>query len=272
MTRSHSVRCWLPWVIKQLWGGKWQMALLKDNPKHIAKKGFKESCAWAWHEGARYWNPTIYGNDKILDDVSENYGPDVFTNFLKDFIKTNKDGPFLAYYPMCLTHFSKKDEPNGPNGRPETFMEMVGIMDTKVGEFVATLDEFGLIENTLILFTGDNGSPTNVTSRMEDREIQGGKAKFTDAGTHVPLIANWPGTTPAGTTCKDLIDFTDFSLRWPNSPVMTCLMSSSMAPVLHRSCWGRKGHQESGSTRSLQAKPECVLYNGSCIVTADSMT
>jgi len=190
--------------------GKWQMALQKDNPKHLAQKGFEQSCVWAWHEGPRYWKPVIYRNDKILGGTSERYGPDVYTDFLVDFMKTNRENRFLAYYPMCLTHFPKGDEPKGPDGKWETFKEMVENMDRKVGELVAALDKLGLRENTLILFTTDNGSPTKVTSRMGDREVRGGKAKLTDAGTHVPLIANWAKTTPAGTVCQDLIDFSDF--------------------------------------------------------------
>ena len=190
--------------------GKWQMALLKKNPKHLAQKGFEESCVWAWHEGPRYWKPMIYRNDKVLDGVSERYGPDVFTGFLVDFMKTNKGNRFLAYYPMCLTHFPKGNEPKGPSGKKESFKEMVENMDKKIGELVVALDKSGLRENTLILFTADNGSPASVKSHMGSREIKGGKGKLTDTGTHVPLIANWSATTPAGTTCEDLIDFTDF--------------------------------------------------------------
>jgi len=81
--------------------GKWQMALLKSNPQHVAQKGFEESCVWAWHEGPRYWKPLIYRNDTILDGLSARYGPDVFTDFLLDFMKTNKDHRFLAYYPTA---------------------------------------------------------------------------------------------------------------------------------------------------------------------------
>jgi len=190
--------------------GKWQMALLKKNPKHVAQRGFEESAVWAWHEGPRYWKPMIYRNDKIMDGISGRYGSDVFTEFLAEFMKSNKDKPFLAYYPMCLTHFPKRNEPKGPNGKWETFREMVEKMDNKIGELVAALDQAGLRETTLVLFTTDNGSPTNVESRLGDKVIKGGKASLKDAGTHVPLIANWPGTTPAGAVCEDLIDFSDF--------------------------------------------------------------
>ena len=190
--------------------GKWQLARLKDDPKHVKKRGFKESRVWGWGEGPRYWNPIIYRNRKVMKNISDRYGPDIFTEFLLNFIKANKDKRFLAYYPMCLPHFPLKDEPKGPNGKWETYKEMVEIMDKKVGQIVSALDDLGLRQKTLILFTADNGSPERVTSLKGNRIIKGGKGELTDAGTHVPLIANWPGSIPANTTSEDLIDFSDF--------------------------------------------------------------
>jgi len=87
---------------------------------------------------------------------------------------------------------------------------MVEYMDTLVGRIVRKLDEFGLRENTLLLFFSDNGSPREITSHLGDKEIRGGKGFSTDAGTRVPLIANWKGTAPAGVVCNDLIDCSDF--------------------------------------------------------------
>ena len=224
--------------------GKWQMALLKDNPKHVAQMGFAESAVWAWHEGPRYWEPMIYRNDKILDGVSKRYGPDVYTDFLIDFMKTNKDNRFLAYYPMCLTHFPKGSEPKGPNGKRESYKEMVENMDRKIGDLVAALEKSGLRENTLILFTGDNGTPTSVNNRMGDRVIRGGKGKLSDAGTHVPLIANWPGITPAGTTCGDLIDFTDFM------PTLAELAGAALPAVkIDGTSFAAQLHGEKGTPR-----------------------
>lgn len=88
---------------------------------------------------------------------------------------------------------------------------MVAYADKLIGSIVKNLDEQGLRENTLILFVGDNGTPRGITSYMGDKMIKGGKGMTTNAGTHVPLIANWPGKTPHGSVCDDLIDFTDFS-------------------------------------------------------------
>lgn len=190
--------------------GKWQLGRIVDDSERVQRYGFQQSAVWAWHEGPRYWQPMIYRNDKLMDDVRDRYGPEVYTDFLIEFMEQNRNRPFLAYYPMCLTHYPKRNEP-APRDRPHlTFAEMVSSMDAMVGKLVDALDRFKLRDRTLILFTADNGSPTSEVSLLGDRKIKGGKAKLTDNGTRVPLIANWPGTVPAGTTNDDLIDFTDF--------------------------------------------------------------
>lgn len=196
--------------------GKWQMNLLGDNPRYPIQQGFQQYSAWAWHEGARYWEPMVWENSRLRENTPQDtYGPDIFKRFLIDFMAREKDkGPFFAYYPMCLPHFPKKGgpyvEPVGPNGEYQTYPEMMAHVDRIIGELMKALDELGLRENTLVLFTGDNGTPDVVTSERNGQSIRGGKGLHTDIGTHVPLIASWPGTTPAGRTNDDLIDFSDF--------------------------------------------------------------
>ena len=208
--------------------GKWQMALLKNDPLHIRKMGFQENCVFGWHEGPRYHNPLIWQNGAIRQDVEDRYGPDVYCDFLIDFMSANKDRPFLAYYPMAVAHDISNDfqppPPPGPDDRYQSYKELIENMDRLVGRIVAALEQLGLRDNTLILFTADNGTPKNfitalenrkyirtpIISKMGDKIVIGGKGELTDAGTHVPMIANWSGVTPEGTTCDDLIDFTDF--------------------------------------------------------------
>ena len=79
-----------------------------------------------------------------------------------------------------------------------------------VGRLVAKLEELGLRENTLILFTGDNGTGVQVTSRFKGADYKGGKGTRTARGNHVPLIANWPGRIPAGRVNDDLVCSVDF--------------------------------------------------------------
>ena len=208
--------------------GKWQMSLLKENPDHITENGFEQNSVFGWHEGPRYHEPMIYPNGKIRTDVKDKYGPDVFTQFISDFIVNNKEGPFLAYYPMALAHEISNDlqtpPPVGPQGRYQTYKELVEYADVLVGKVIQLLDEQDLRENTLILFTADNGTPYHFITKYEngkyirepvysaigDSLIRGGKSFLTDAGTHVPLIANWQGVTSPGAVNNNLIDFSDF--------------------------------------------------------------
>jgi arylsulfatase A len=204
--------------------GKWQMALLRDDPHHLHNTGFTESCAWAWHEGPRYWKPWIYVNGVLRKDFDEQYGPDIYCDSLIRFIQEHSREPFLAYYPMALPHFPEAGEPVGPNGRRETYAEMVSILDARVGRLLSEIERLGLRRKTLILFTGDNGSPQRVRSKLGTVSIKGGKGDLTDAGTRVPLIANWPGTIPAGVVSPDLVDFSDFL------PTLVELAGASLPP------------------------------------------
>jgi arylsulfatase A-like enzyme len=168
---------------------------------------------------SRYWSPGIRQNGKILDDTENRFGPDIYCSFLKDFIRRNRSRPFFAYYSMTLPHQPFVLPPGMGDDREGTrapgkqardnFRAMVEYMDKLVGDLVSTLDTLGIRENTLVLFTGDNGAPTQVKSRMKNRTIAGGKFTLTEAGTRVPLIASWPKTAGKGVVSTDLVDFSD---------------------------------------------------------------
>jgi len=214
--------------------GKWQLALLRANPDHASELGFDQSALFGWHEGPRYHNPLIYRNGRVWQEVRrpEVFGPQLYTQFLIDFMEQHRRQPFLAYYSMALCHEISDDfspvPPPAPDGHYLSYAEMVEQMDQMVGRIVSAVDRLGLRRRTLILFTTDNGSPGKyltgieriggkarrrhapVVSVMNGREIAGGKGRMTDAGTRVPLIANWPGVIEPGTECDALIDFTDF--------------------------------------------------------------
>lgn len=198
--------------------GKWQLADFKQHPDNVKQCGFDEYCCWTWvfdgTKTSRYWKPSLWQNGKLRDDVADRYGEDVFCDFLIDFVTRKSDRPFFVYYPMALVHAPFEPTPDsrkaGQAGRGKNnFPDMVAYMDRTVGRLVAALDKLGLRENTLVLFAGDNGTPREITSKADTLEIRGGKGTVTHFGAHVPLIANWKGTTPAGKVLKDLIDFSD---------------------------------------------------------------
>ena len=204
--------------------GKWQLAgrYTGSNYKGIGtlpeKAGFDEHCLWQVTKlGNRYWDPVIQQNGRLRSDFQGKYGPDIFASFIVDFIERNRSKRLFVYYPMVLTHAPfvqtpiNRDKDGKRTQRDKTFFpDMVAYADKIVGRIVKALDELGLREETLLLFTGDNGSPRGISSEMGQHVIDEGKGYTTDAGTHVPLIANWKGTIPGGRTCEDLVDFTDF--------------------------------------------------------------
>lgn len=103
--------------------------------------------------------------------------------------------------------------------------EMIKSMDAMVGRLVAKLDQLGVRKNTIILFTGDNGTARRsklrhiqgrkyeyeeVYSIRNGKRVPGGKGTLLNIGTNVPLIANWPGQITAGSVRRELVDFSDW--------------------------------------------------------------
>ncbi|MBN4046839.1 sulfatase-like hydrolase/transferase [bacterium AH-315-P07] len=208
--------------------GKWQLwgtntKIPEDHGTGFLpdEAGFDEYCLWqvkkVKKQGERYADPFIDLNGEEIT-FKNGYGPDVFTDFILDFIEEKKDDPFFVYYPMALTHDPFVPTPDSPEWDGDRmkksnkhFKDMVEYMDKVVGQIVAKLDDLGLRDDTLVIFTGDNGTKNTITTRMLDgRRIRGDKGKPTDAGTRVPLIANWPGVIKPGQINNNLIDFSDF--------------------------------------------------------------
>ncbi len=200
--------------------GKWQLQGGFEGPN---KFGFDEYCLWQLtRRPTRYPNPGLEINGKQVDYRNGEYGPDLVSDYLVDFMKRHKDEPFFAYYPMILPHWPFQPTPDSEDWDPtETkewpknkwdrphFRDMVGYADKMVGKLDHALQELGLRENTLLIFTCDNGTYTGIQSPFQGKTIQGGKGSTPNAGTHVPMIASWPGTISAGSVSRDLIDFSD---------------------------------------------------------------
>ena len=198
-----------------------------------------------------YWKPifTVNGQQKNFNE-KDAYSPTLANDYVCDFIDRKKDGPFFIYYPLVLTHGPFEPTPDSADrsskNAQKNFEDMVAYMDKLVGRVVDKLDETGVREDTLILFTGDNGSPGGakggIVSELNGVKIEGGKSKPTDAGTRVALVANMPGTVPAGKVSDDLVDFSDMmptigAIGGATMPKGEVFDGVSFAPQLH----GRKG-------------------------------
>ncbi len=211
--------------------GKWQLNGLayKDSLPEWSdslspmKFGFDEYCLWQLthgkKEGERFANPLIEQNGVLLDRDKDRYGPDVFADYILDFISRNKEKPFFVYYPMVLVHDPFVPTPDSeewadPKKRYKKdtayFKDMVAYTDKIVGKIAGKLKDLDIDKNTIVLFTGDNGTHPSIYTPIPDGSIQGGKGNTIDAGTHVPFIAYWPGKIKKGSVYDGLISFSDF--------------------------------------------------------------
>lgn len=209
--------------------GKWQLNGITferpgfesdDRPNHF---GFDEYCLWQLNrprkDGERYANPLITQNGRELTGLEDKYGPDVFSDFICDFIDKNHKSPFFIYYPMVLVH-----EPFVPTPDSEAwgelerryekdtayFKEMMSYTDKIVGKIERKLIERGIADNTLLIFTADNGTDTHIVTQTIDGQYPGGKSFTTQRGIHVPMIASWPGQLGNSGIYSGIIDFGDF--------------------------------------------------------------
>ncbi|MYB59346.1 MAG: arylsulfatase [Gemmatimonadetes bacterium] len=134
---------------------------------------------------------------------------DVFLDKAVSFVETNKDNPFFLYYAFHQPHVPRLPHPRfvgstglGPRG------DAIAEMDWCVGEMLDALDRCGLKEDTIVVFSSDNGPVLNDGYYDEAVELcgdhrpagplRGGKYSMYDGGTRVPFIVSWPGNVETG--------------------------------------------------------------------------
>jgi arylsulfatase A-like enzyme len=187
--------------------GKWQVNDFRIEPQAMQKHGFDDWCMWTGFEegnpasGKRYYDPYL-NTPSGSKTYAGTFGPDVCADFLIRFMNDNKDQPMLLYYPMILTHFPAVATPDEPDveGRQERFPAMVRYTDKIVGRLVKAIDQAGIRERTIVIFTTDNGSPGGVTGVRSGMKVRGAKGKTTEPGLCQPFIVNCPGRVPQGET------------------------------------------------------------------------
>jgi arylsulfatase A len=189
-----------------------------ERPQHF---GFDEYCLWNFVGGSRdrYADPNLWQNGKQLQGLEDTYGPDVVSDYAIDFMKRNKEKPFLVYYPMILTHNpflptpdSKewKDKSLRKKGDKRFFKDMVEYTDKISMKLVDAIEELGLTDNTIFIFTADNGTYGTINTQTVNGPVLGGKGTMPDAGTHVPMVVYNPSKIKEGFDYNELFQFNDF--------------------------------------------------------------
>ncbi len=176
-----------------------------------------------------YYTEYLDDNEERLEltgntQSKKHYSHDLMTERALNYIKKNKDVPFFLYAAYTLPHFSAKEEdPDGlavPSTAPyasenwdersKKYASMIHRLDSDVGRIIALVDELGLTDNTLIIFTSDNGAHDGAPKRFDSSGVlRGFKRDLTEGGIRVPFIARWPGVVPRGITSDEIVTFWD---------------------------------------------------------------
>ncbi|HJM57756.1 MAG: N-acetylgalactosamine-6-sulfatase [Planctomycetes bacterium] len=166
-----------------------------------------------------------YGQGKA--SVKEEYATDLIFERARGFITEHADEPFFCFLPITVPHANNEAGKEGMEvpsygeyadkewKDPEKgYAAMVSNIDAEVGSILALLRELGLEEDTLVMFTSDNGSHSeggyNPNFFDSNGALRGNKRSLHDGGIRVPLIARWPGTVPAGVVTDHISYFGDF--------------------------------------------------------------
>ncbi|MBW3600689.1 MAG: arylsulfatase [Planctomycetes bacterium] len=226
--------------------GKWGLGY-EGTTGHPNRQGFDEFFGqllqvhahfyypyWVWHNEKRRPLP---GNE---DGGRKQYVQDEMHARALDFIRRHHEKPFFAYLPYIIPHvelvvpeeserpyrgkFPKRailDTRPGYIGAEDGYATVAGMisrLDAQVGEVMALLEELGVADNTLVIFSSDNGAQsggkdagwTAMTDFFRGNgDLRGYKGQFYEGGIRVPLIVRWPGRVEPGSTSDHVCAFWD---------------------------------------------------------------
>ncbi len=155
-------------------------------------------------EGNKVINPKVTGEDQ--EQLTTQY-----TDRAVDFINRNKDKPFFLYVPHSMVHVPLyvSDKFKGKSKRG-LFGDVVMEVDWSVGEILGAVRKNGLAENTLVIFTSDNGPWLSYGDHAGSAgPLREGKGTEFEGGIREPTLMWWPGKIPAGKTCDELASTID---------------------------------------------------------------
>jgi arylsulfatase A-like enzyme len=197
--------------------GKWGLGAVgsEGDPN---KQGFDLAYGYIDHGEAHNYYPKFLWRNGAKEPAS-GYSHDRFTEEALKFLNTNKDKPFFIYLPYTIPHFNLNPpsvDPYAEKDWPQVGKQraaMITRLDRDVGRILDELKKLGIADNTLVLFTSDNGPTPESGAPLELFNSAGGlrgiKRDLYEGGIRVPLIAWWPGTVPSDTTSDFVGSFCD---------------------------------------------------------------
>ena len=200
----------------------------------LKKRGYATACVGKWHLGhLAPFAPRQHGFDAFYgmmfpndmkpfvlhrDETVTEPHPDQktlteqFTEEAVKFVRAKRDQPFFLYLAYSAPHIPLhvSDGFRGKSARG-LYGDVVECMDWGVGEVLKALDETGLADRTLVIFTSDNGPDTRgpYDKRGQAFPLRAAKATTREGGVRVPCVMRWPGRIPAGLVCREIASAMD---------------------------------------------------------------
>ncbi len=258
--------------------------------------GYRSACIGKWHLGGKGALPTDRGFDlyhpgKALTEPSKTEagkGEYDLTNQAEKFIDNNKDRPFFLYLAHNNPHVQLVAKQELIDKHKDAFnpvyAAMIETLDDCVGRVVAKIDALGLAENTIIIFTSDNGGlhvlETARTPATYNRPFRAGKGFLYEGGLRIPLIVRWTGRIKADQVTDVPVISTDWTptfLNLAGAASKDSFDGVSIAPLLmgsapllpralfwHQPHYTNQGGRPAGAIREGQWKLIEHYENGAC--------
>lgn len=224
--------------------GKWDSG---RAPQFLPlQRGFDDFFGFAntgidFYTHERYGMPSMFrGNQRVK---VEGYATDLFCDEALRFIDENRERPFFLYVPFNAPHGASNLDYRGPQApeayvrqyahlddRRQRYAAAITCMDDAIGRILARLQQHGLEEDTLVIFTSDNGG-------YQNGPLRGRKGNLYEGGIRVPFVARWPGRIPAGQEKNDFCSTLDLlptfaDIAGAKGPKGVTLDGYNMLPVL----------------------------------------
>lgn len=249
--------------------------------------GYRTAMIGKWHLGSQNMSPENHGFDSayyvhmsnnqnrdmyrdgelVQNDWDNGLLTETFTDEVIRVIHEEGEKPFFMYVPWTAPHFPADPHPDwdGKSGKDKSaqYKDVVEELDDRIGRILETLNKAGKAENTIVIFTSDNGRQPGQEGPNDNPPFRGRKWQSLEGGTRVPLIIRYPDVIPAGKEYHDIIAAIDLFPTLASACRVSIQLPENAQQLDGIDAWGNLL-----SPQSKQARNELLFWHGKGQATA----